>query len=427
MPPPGGALICGDQTAIVAHRWCVAAPYSPMPAKGDPMTALHELTSADTADRLDDQSRSDDHGLRVVEAPNVPADQKVSDAHNSAVGGDPIYIRSDHTPSDAQPPDVAADLAPHSAMAGANSIHRSPSGAQNCGDHGRLGNQSGIVAAPTPPAPANEPLSSRDGVSVLADPVLAIAAEILDDLERVRIANENRLRQLTRTELDEDGVQRGLGIPPDDPMVQATSLLVEATVTLETKAVANLEKRMRKHPLGPWAKGLKGVGDKQMARLLAAIGDPYWNALHDRPRTVAELRSYCGWGDARAQVRRRNEQAKWSDTAKKRTWVIVDSCVKQLREPCKSTRPDGRVWADHVDGCACSPYRVLYDEARKRYEDTVHDVECRRCGPAGKPAQSGSPRSAGHQNAMAYRVMCKALLKDLWREARRLHGVEDDD
>jgi hypothetical protein len=265
---------------------------------------------------------------------------------------------------------------------------------------------------------------SNAGAPVLADPVLVIAAEIVDDLERVRIANDNRLRHLTRTEIDADGKQRGLGLEPDDPVIASTVVLVEAVGALEAAAIKNLEKVMRRHPLGKWAKGMKGVGDKQVARLLAAIGDPYWNARDGRPRTVSELRSYCGWGDARKQVRQRGVQARWSDTAKKRTWTIAESCMKQLRKPCEKL--EDQSWAEHVEGCTCGAYRILYDECRKRYDGTVHDVECRRCGPKGHPAQPGSPRSAGHQKAMSMRVMSKRILRDLWREARRLHGVIDE-
>ena len=55
----------------------------------------------------------------------------------------------------------------------------------------------------------------------LADPSLMLAADVVDDLERVRIANENRLRQLTRAEVDSDGEERGFGLSADHPDVAA--------------------------------------------------------------------------------------------------------------------------------------------------------------------------------------------------------------
>lgn len=292
--------------------------------------------------------------------------------------------------------------------------------------HGTAGTQSRPAVAPAQQGSAIEFAHPKGAAPSLADPLLAIAADILDDLERVRIANENRYRQLTRTEVDSDDEVRGFGLSPDDPAVQAVGKLVAATKALETEAENNLKRMMRKHALGPWVKGLTGVGEKQAARLLAAVGDPTWHTKADRPRLVSELRSYCGWGDARAQVRKRGEKANWSDTVKKRTWVIAESCMKQIKSPCKDGRPDGQVWAEHVENCPCSPFRIVYDEARQKYEGSVHDIECRRCGPKGKPAEAGSPRSDGHIHAMALRAACKAILKSMWQEGRRLRGEVDE-
>ena len=382
--------------------------------------------------------------------PLVPADQVHRDPHGDAVGGDPI-CGSDQPSTDAHGRHVAAaptSLAPTTtspAPTGPASERGTPDPEQAMRDTSpRVGSP---ARAPLPSAPAivevpprvpapvpgesdrprgsakREPAPRQPALS-LADPLLALAADVLDDLERVRVANENRLRQLTRTEEDSDGLERGFGLPEDHPDVARLAALVDGLAAAEHQAELNLKRQLRQHPLGPWARATRGVGEKQAARLLASVGDPYWNTLHDRPRTVSELRSYCGWGDARAQVRRRGQKNRWSDTAKKRTWVVVASCVKQLRKPC--AKPDGQSWAEHVDDCDCSPYRLTYDESRRRYADTVHDIECVRCGPSGQPAQPGSPRAAGHQEAMAYRVAAKEVLKHLWREAKRLHELPVD-
>lgn len=232
----------------------------------------------------------------------------------------------------------------------------------------------------------------------LDDPLLALAADVLDDLEKVRIANENRLRQLTRTETDADGEERGFGLPQQHPDVARLAGLVDGLIALEHDAELNLKRQMRKHPLYPWVKRSRGVGEKQAARLLAAIGDPYWNDLHNRPRLVSELWSYAGYGNAAEQVRKRGQKANWSATAKMRCYLVAVSIVK-----------------------AGGPYREVYDAARARYDGAVHDTECKRCGPAGKPAQPGSPISAGHAHGRALRAVSKAVLRDLWREAKRLH------
>lgn len=286
----------------------------------------------------------------------------------------------------------------------------------------------------TPPAPTKEGSIPNEPALVLADPLLALAADVLNDLESVRIANENRLRQLTRAEEDSDGEERGFGLTLDHPDVRLLAALVDDLANAEHRATLNLARAMRKHPLGPWVKAQRGIGDKQGARLLASIGDPYWNTLHDRPRTVSELWAYAGYhvlsaghipvnaqsGGASggptggnpdhrgwdthstsvgvAAFRARGQKANWSAAAKMRAHLVAVSCMKTT-----------------------GPYRDVYEQGREKYADTVHPAECKRCGPAGKPALAGSPRSAGHQHAMALRLVAKTVLKEMWREAKRLH------
>lgn len=277
-------------------------------------------------------------------------------------------------------------------------------------------------------------LAPTAATPLLADPTLALLAEILDDLERTKNANANRLRQLTRAATDKDGEERGFGLDESHPDVARLAGIVAALATLEKEATKNLERAMRKHPLGPWAKAQKGVGDKQIARLLAAIGDPYWNILHDRPRTVSELWAYSGLhvlpggqglrdtqgstaaGDQTcdpadrtlnddhsqfvggvAAKRRKGQRCNWSTNAKTRAYLIAESCVKQRAASCKTD--DGTV---HIDDCGCSPYRRVYDARRVRTRDTHPEW------------------TDGHSHNDAMRVASKELLKDLWREAKRL-------
>lgn len=356
----------------------------------------------------------------------------------------------------------------------ATTTRSSSPGNQDCGDQSGTGNQARSVAASNPPGPAKGQASPKASAPVLADPLLALAADVLDDLQRVRIANENRLRQLTRDETDKDGEERGFGLTVDHPDVARLSALVDALIRAEHDATLNLQRMVRKHPLGPWIKAARGVGEKQGARLLAAIGDPYWNDLHNRPRTVSELWKYCGYhvlrppggqlprdtqgstaagvptsahhptsdihiigaggtqslidqstsdnqvclvdgdltGSDPGQMRhaahsilvgvaatpKRGQRANWSAAAKMRAYLIAGSIVK-----------------------AGGPYREVYDQGRVKYADAVHRVECKRCGPSGTPAPVGSPLSAGHQHARALRLVSKAVLRDLWREAKRIH------
>lgn len=289
--------------------------------------------------------------------------------------------------------------------------------------HARRGTQPAIAAGGQPtsstapvPSPWPEELS-RD---------LAAAADTLSDIERLRIASENRLRQFTRStgEVDKDGGKRGFGWDLRSPAVVALAtltghMLCDSSVVrqalgdgkparrkgccLEHDAERNLTRALRAHPLGPWVRERKGVGEKQGGRLIAVIGDPYMRPpilLDDgswdpaRPRTVAELWAYYGLKPG--QRRKRGEKANWSATGKMRAWNVAGSMLK-------------------------AGSREAYDKRKAATEDRVHGGECVRCGPSGKPAQPGTPWSDGHRHADALRIVSKKVLKDLWREARRIH------
>jgi hypothetical protein len=221
--------------------------------------------------------------------------------------------------------------------------------------------------------------------------------------------------------------------------------IVDQLSKVDHQASLELQKAMRRHPLGPFVKQQHGWGDRQVARLLAAIGDPYLREFPGEdgeslfaPRTVSQLWAYCGLhtlpavgqaaADARsvsagggnqpgnqdqtrgdvqstpvlvAAKRQRGQQANWSTTAKMRAWNVATSIVKTKGE-----------WRD------------VYDARRAATASRVHAAPCVRCGPSGKPAQPGTPWSLGHQHADALRIVSKEVLKALWKESRRLHGME---
>lgn len=268
-------------------------------------------------------------------------------------------------------------------------------------------------------------------------------ADILEDLMKVRIANENRLRSLTSTE------NWGKGISAPN-FVQG---LVDGITVLEHQTELALMRAVHQSPLGAWVKATPGVGAKGVGRLLKEIGDPAWNFKYGRPRTLRELYAYCGlhvWpaqgileshapsggpdstdprlatashahrgvgvlgGDAHLELdshrthgvapsRTRGVQSNWSTAAKTRLYTTAEACMKHRT----------------------SKYRPVYDEGRAKYADAVHQVECRRCGPSGKPALAGTPLSLGHQHARALRLVMKAILKDLWQAARDVHFEAD--
>jgi len=282
-----------------------------------------------------------------------------------------------------------------------------------------------------------DPASSA---GLLFDPLLNVLAAQVDDLEGQRIASENRYRILTATGVDEDGVRRGLGLPEDHRDVRRIRASLDGLRALEHDAILQVQRHMRHSVWGPWLKGATGVGEKQLARLLGAIGDPYWHTRDQRPRIVSELWAYCGLhtisvtsdhsqrdaqrssvagdgptspghgsndtqrstagGPHVAPRRQRGQRSNWSEDARKRAWLIATSCVKT---PAGST------------------YRAVYDATREKYADAVHEVPCVRCGPQGHPAPAGSPLPPAHQHARALRAIAKTVLRDLWREAHRLY------
>lgn len=222
-------------------------------------------------------------------------------------------------------------------------------------------------------------------------PLLTIYADLVDDLEKSRIATENRCRSLTQI--------KGMdGSPEQTRLLAIASGLAES----ERKATNELRRAVKAHPLGPWIGAQLGVGEKQAGRLLGLLGNPAYRVDPETgeatERMVSQLWSYCGYGDASRQRLRRGEKANWNAELKMRTHLIAESCMKQMG----------------------SPYRKVYDDARAKYAEATHPEDCKRCGPSGKPALAGSPLSDGHKHARALRAVSKAFLRDLWVASRDL-------
>jgi len=195
----------------------------------------------------------------------------------------------------------------------------------------------------------------------------------------MRIATENRIRALS----DIKGLT---GSPEHERM----SVIADQLRAIEHDVVLELRRLMRAHPLGPFVKRTIGLGEKQVGRLLAAIGNPYIKpAVIDsdtgeviepsRPRRgPAELWAYCGFHvvDGQRPRRRRGEVANWNNIAKVRARLCAESCVKQMR----------------------SPYRPVYDAERARW--------------------AGRDTTDLHKHNHALAVVAKAILRDLWVEAK---------
>lgn len=238
----------------------------------------------------------------------------------------------------------------------------------------------------------------------------------LDDLEGLRMAIANRLRIMTTPadRVDKDGETRGLGLVFGvDEEVEPVQHALAETIRLEDTYVRKVEAYMRKSPWGDFLKDpmTKGVGAKQLARLLGATGDPAWHMAQDRPRKVSELWSYCGYSvvNGAAPRREKGKKANWSRDGRSRARMIAESCLK-----------------------AGGHYRIdIYDPVKAHYQGAVHTRECAQCGKAadkktgapGVPALPGTPLKDGHTHARALRAISKELLRDLWIEARKHRGL----
>lgn len=240
---------------------------------------------------------------------------------------------------------------------------------------------------------------------------LKILAESLDDLENQRKATDNRIRALRQVYGYTDN-------EADTPEMGRLQAIADAIADLENMATLDLKRALRRHPLGGWVKATVGIGEKTGARLLAAIGDPAWNDLHQRERTLGELWAYCGYHviDGAAPRRSKGQKANWSNDAKMRAFLCAEAAVKAgVRKTDDVNDENGY---DLAHRHANTPYGQVYLDGRARYADTLHPTPCHRCTPAGKPpAEPGTPRKPAHQHAMAMRLVSKAILADLFDQA----------
>lgn len=187
---------------------------------------------------------------------------------------------------------------------------------------------------------------------------LRIAAGSLDDIEGLRKSVANQKRGLAAHNLLDAKAEKLIGAQ------------LEHLRLMENAATLALKHAVREHPLADWIKSTRGISEKGVGRLLAAIGEPDYNSAEDRPRRgPAELWAYCGY--APGQKRRRGQKANWNAEAKMRAYVVAETVVK-------------------VGG----PYREVYDQARASWADR--------------------DTSDGHKHNHALRLVAKAILKDIF-------------
>ena len=237
---------------------------------------------------------------------------------------------------------------------------------------------------------------------------LRMTAELFDRAQLERIAVGNLIRR------PEDGGNI-------DPVFFAGLLVrLEATEHEARLMMRRTYRRVVPPELRQWQKESRGVGEDLLARLLGHLGDPYIATPHywegfgpfrtlmvepSRVRTISQLWQYAGHGDASRKPTKGMTAEDMFGLGKPMLKMLVhlnaEACMKQ---------PNG------------SRYRDVYLDARAKVLDRVHAVECRRCGPSGKPAVEGSPWSLGHQHAHGLRIVGKELLRDMWLVRHHAEG-----
>jgi hypothetical protein len=231
---------------------------------------------------------------------------------------------------------------------------------------------------------------------------IGILADALNDIEALRIRTANQHQALITPadqHIGDKGGRFGKGLSEVNPAVLAHGLHLADIEEREAALVAKLERAVKDSVWGPWITGTVGLGTKTMGRLIGAVGDPA-----DRPNP-AKLWAYCGLHvvDGHAPRHEKGVQSNWSDEARKRAYVIAQGCIKATK----------------------SPYRVVYDKGRVKYDGAVHEDQCQTnrpapgqngCGTKANPelGAPGSPLRDGHVHKRAVRLIMKAVVLDLW-------------
>lgn len=215
---------------------------------------------------------------------------------------------------------------------------------------------------------------------------LTYYSDILDTVERARLAAENRIGAWEREGIEVDGAMR--------------EVLTQLAAT-EDAVGKQLDRTVHSHPLYLFIAQTVGLGDRTGARLLAAVGDPLTRpAIIDRDskevlaparprRGVAEFWQYCGHGDPERSKRRKGQRIEYNPRAKMRAHLCAEACHMFDGKPDKNGK-----------GRARSPYRDVVD-ARRGHTASTH--------PEWTPKHSLND---------GIHVAAKALLRDLFLFAR---------
>lgn len=309
-------------------------------------------------------------------------------------------------------------------------------------------------AAPTPSAPADKD-SARPQFLVVPDLAgfheLRIWAESFEDAQRARISCANRM-------------ERG-GVPPELFAGQIAAL--EAAEHQIKLGMVRCYRRVVPIGVREWQVGAFGIGEHLLARLLGALGHPriatpyHWEGegsarelIADPPfeRTVRQLWSYCGHGDAtrkRAKGMTAEEAfALGSPRCKMLVHLLAEATIKCRVEPiaapssarrsadpttspqepnaASSTANERSASADlppHPSEPASATKQVAADgdtsdEQSIRYPEAVTVAAARRYRMTYDQAReryaTRDDWTDGHRHNASLRLVAKHILRDLW-------------
>jgi hypothetical protein len=244
--------------------------------------------------------------------------------------------------------------------------------------------------------PPEPPISTEDSLSMLR-----LAAANIDDIQRVRIATNNRIGALLRS---------GNHVP--HAQVEAADFLAEKLAEVEDHAKMMVERAYR-DSVSPgvrqWQEARSGVGAFQLGRLLGVIGHPRTQvpkAYQDNPtfddtqyssrknpkrilvtfepmpRSVDQLCAYCGLGDPAMK----HTKGMSAELALRCGNPSAKTLVFRIMRQCRISAPNGY-------------YTEMMNRNKNHYGITRPDW------------------SPGHNDQAAIRRTAKGLLADLHEAA----------
>lgn len=188
------------------------------------------------------------------------------------------------------------------------------------------------------------------------------AADIYEDIQKVRIACSNRVSAAER---------EGKAIP------KLLESLSEKLKSAENDVQKYMKQYVEEHSVWPWLSQVKGIGHTLACKLLSQIQDI------SKFDTVSKLWRFAGMAviDGQAERLKKGEKAHYNKALKTIMYLIGTALMR-----------------------ANSPYRKIYDDA-KEYYTTNRDW------------------TKGHIHLAAMRKMEKVFLSHLWQKWREAEGL----